>query len=144
MTTPGRVVGLDLGSKRIGVAVCDDSRILATPYGTIKRVGDQVVEHAEIANVVDEISAVLIVIGLPIDMRGDEAIAAKSVLKEAKKMGTRIGVPVETHDERLTTVTANDFLSELGVRGRDRKDKVDQLAASVILQSWIDSKSVEI
>jgi len=139
----GRVIGLDMGSKRIGIAVCDDTRFLATPYGVIKRIGDQVKEHAEILNLVSETMATLIVIGLPLTMQGEESIAVKNVKSEIKNLQKKTKIPVIFHDERLTTVSANSLLDSAGVARSNRKDKIDSVAASVILQSWLDSKNID-
>ncbi len=134
----GRVVGLDLGSKRIGVAVCDAGRMVATPYETVRRVGDRPVEHQRITEIVAETEAVLLLVGLPLSLDGSVGQAAKTVLSEVRALRRTLTVPVETHDERLTTVTADDYLSQQRVRGNKRRDVVDQVAAAVILQSWID------
>lgn len=135
----GRVVGLDLGAKRIGVAVCDAGRMVATPFETIKRIGDRPIEHGRLTEILDETEAVLLVVGLPLSLDGTVGQAAKTVLSEVRALKRTLSVPVETHDERLTTVTADDYLTEQGVRGNKRRDVVDQVAAAVILQSWIDS-----
>lgn len=134
----GRVLALDLGDRRVGVAVCDPGRRLATPYGTVHRVGDRPKEHAEIAALVAETEAVLVVVGMPLSLDGDQGPAARSVLSEVRALKRALPVPVETHDERLTTVTAEDQLAGGGVKGRKRRQVVDQVAASVILQGWLD------
>ena len=135
----GRAIGLDLGSKRIGVAICDDGRTVATPLATVERVGDRAVEHARIAELVAEHGAALVVVGLPLSLDGSVGPAARSVLREAKALRRRLGVVVETHDERLTTVSAEASLRAGGVGGRGARRVVDQVAASVILQAWIDA-----
>jgi putative Holliday junction resolvase len=137
-SAPGRVLALDLGRRRIGVAVCDDGRTVATPYRTVRRSGHRPDEHAELAGLVDEIGAVLVVVGLPLSLDGSRGPAAKTVLSEVKALRRVLGVPVETHDERLSTVAAEASLDRGGVRGARRRDVVDQLAAQVILQSWLD------
>ncbi len=132
------MLALDLGDRRIGVAVCDAGRVLATPYGTVKRVGDRPKEHAEIQEIIDETGAVLVVVGLPLSLDGQLGPAARSVVSEVKGLHRALSVPVETHDERLTTITAEGNLADGGVRGRKRREVVDQVAASVILQGWLD------
>lgn len=139
--TSGRVLALDLGDRRIGVAVSDSDRRLATPYGTVHRVGDRPAEHRSIDELVDETGAVLVVVGLPRSLDGELGPAARAVSSEVRALRRRLTVPVETHDERLTTVTAEDRLARGGVRGRKRRQVVDQVAAAVILQSWIDGQS---
>lgn len=137
----GRVVALDLGDRRIGVAVCDPGRVLATPYGTVKRVGDRPLEHAEINDIISETGAVLVVVGLPLSLDGQKGPAAKSVASEVRALRRALPVPVETHDERLTTVSAEGSLADGGVRGRKRREVVDQVAASIILQGWLDGQA---
>jgi putative Holliday junction resolvase len=133
-------LGLDLGERRIGVAVCDAGRTLATPYGTVHRKGDRPAEHRDIAEMVAETESELIVVGLPLSLDGTLGPAAKRVISEAKALRRALGLEVVTHDERLTTVTAEDYLAERGIKGRRRRELVDQVAAAVILQSWIDSE----
>jgi putative Holliday junction resolvase len=141
-----RVVALDLGSRRIGVAVCDAGGILATPYSTIERSGDVRLDRARVAAVVAEVEAGLVLVGLPLSMDGRVGPAAAAALEEAEALRAVLGVPVETHDERLTSVTANRTLAAAGVTGRRRRDAarrsgaVDQTAAAVMLQSWLDGR----
>lgn len=134
----GRVIGLDLGRRRIGVAVCDDGRTVATPLTTVKRVGDRPVEHAEIAGLLTETGATMLVVGLPLSLDGSEGPAARAVLAEVRALRKGLGVPVETQDERLTTVTGAESLAAGGVAERDRRPVIDQVAASILLQAWID------
>ncbi len=129
---------MDLGDRRVGVAVCDRERTLATPYGTIKRVGNRPVEHGEIQDLVSETEATLVVVGLPLSLDGSVGPAARSINNEVRALRRNLSVPVETHDERLTTVSAEANLAESQVPGRKRRDVVDQVAASIILQSWLD------
>lgn len=83
-------------------------------------------------------------VGLPLSLDGEVGPAAAAVLSEVKSLRRTLGgsrsVPVETQDERLTTVTAEDYLAERGIRGRKRREVVDQVAAAVILQTWIDGR----
>lgn len=133
------MLALDLGERRIGVAVCDAGRTVATPYDTIKRVGDRPVEHAAIAQLVADTDAVLVVVGLPLSLDGGAGPAARSVLSEVRALTKALPVPVETHDERMSTVSAHARLAEGGRSSRKRRDVVDKSAAAVILQDWIDA-----
>ena len=135
------MVGLDLGRRRIGVAVCDDDRTVATPLTTVKRVGDRPEEHAEIERLVAETGAVMLVVGLPLSLDGSDGPAARAARSEIRALERRLGLPVVGHDERLSTVIGADSLAAGGVRERDRRDVIDQVAASVILQSWIDGRT---
>ena len=139
-----RAVALDLGTRRIGVAVSDAGGTMATPYSVIKRSGDARADRARVAEIVSEVEAGLVVVGLPLSMDGSEGTAAKAALKEAEALRELLDVPVELQDERLTSVTANRSLTEAGVTGRRRRKAreagaVDQAAAAVLLQSWLDS-----
>lgn len=134
-----RVIGVDLGNKRVGVAVCDSNQLLATPYGMIERVNNRPVEHQRLAEVVEETGAKLIVVGLPLSLDGSLGAAAKAVLAEVKSMRKNIGVEVDTHDERLTTVEAERSQRHMKLGKKKKRQTIDQLAATVILQSWLDS-----
>ncbi len=136
-----RVVGLDLGARRIGVAVSDSGGVLATPYTVIPRSGDEVADRARIADVVRELAAEAVVVGLPLSLDGSVGPAATAAEAEAVALGQVLDVPVECHDERLSTVSAERSLAASGVKGAARRRKVvDQVAAAVLLQSWLDSR----
>jgi len=135
------VLALDLGAKRIGVAVSDDDGRVATPVGVLERHRDRARLHREVADLVTEWEAGLLLLGLPIDLRGEVGPAAQGVLAERDELAAVVGVPVEVHDERLTTRIAEHALRERGdLDGRARRKLVDQVAASVILQDWLDRR----
>lgn len=140
-----RVVALDLGTRRIGVALCDAGGTLATPYTTITRAGDVRADRARVAEIVAEVGAELVLVGLPLSMDGSVGPAAAAALEEADALRAVLDVPVESHDERLTSVSANRSLAVAGVAGRRRSDAarrsgaVDQAAAAILLQSWLDT-----
>ncbi len=133
-----RALGLDFGSKRIGVALSDSGGLLATPYDLIRRVGDRTIEHGRIAELVAETEAEVVVVGLPLQLDGDEGRAVAIVRSEIRGLRKRLDVPVEEIDERFTTVTAHQRLAGAGVASHKRKDLVDAVAASVLLQAWLD------
>lgn len=136
-----RVLALDLGSKRIGVAVSDAEGRVATPITTIERHRDRPRLHAEIAALVEEWEAELLLLGLPIDLAGEIGPAARNVLDERDEIAAAVPVPVEVHDERMTTRIADRALRERGdMDGRARRKVVDMMAASVILQDWLDHR----
>lgn len=136
-----RVLGIDLGSKRVGVAVSDRSGTIATPLCVIERGASQRVDHNEIARLVQEEEVVAIVVGLPLNMDGTAGKAAEAALREVERMTTVVGVPVYVHDERLTTVEADRVLMEQKMRAQARRRVVDKVAAAVILQSWLDART---
>lgn len=136
-----RVVGVDLGSKRIGVAVSDPSGVVASPHSVVARRGDRRAEHRAIADVVEEYEAELVVVGLPRSLDGSIGPAARSALDEVDTLAGVLAVPVETVDERFTTVSAQRALRALAVPGRERRAVVDKVAAAILLQTYLDGRA---
>lgn len=136
-----RVLGIDLGSKRIGVAVSDRSGTIATPLTVLHRSKSVAADYRAIAEIVAEEEAVAVVVGLPLNMDGSEGPAAKTARIEAERMATVVGVPVHVHDERRTTVEADRVLMEQKMNAQARRRVVDRVAAAVMLQSWLDSST---
>jgi putative holliday junction resolvase len=136
-----RVVGIDLGTRRIGIATSDATGTLASPYSVLPRSGERAADHRAIAAVVAETEAERVVVGLPLSLSGDVGPAAQAALAEVDELAAALPVPVETYDERLTTVTADRALSAAGTKGRDRRKVVDSAAAAVMLQAWLDASS---
>jgi putative Holliday junction resolvase len=137
---PGRVVGIDLGSRRIGVAVSDASATIASPSTVLERTGDPAADHRRIAAVVAEYEAERVVVGLPLSLDGTTGRAAQGVLAEVDAMRGALPVPVELFDERFTTVTAHASLMERRMRADARRRVVDKVAAAVMLQHWLDAR----
>src|SRR5205823_13337413 len=135
----GRVLGLDLGQARIGVAISDDARRLAVPVGTVRTGAPQDVKA--IAALVLEHEATEIVVGLPLSLSGREGEAADHARRFAEALRGFLGVPVHLQDERLSTVEAERNLKRGNVTGRARREVIDQAAAAVILQSWLDARA---
>ena len=136
----GRAVALDLGTRRIGVAASDPGRVLASPRTTLERSGDLALDHRRIAALVAEEEATTVVVGLPLSLDGSIGPAARAVLDEVVDLAAVLRVPVVTHDERFTTVTAHEQLRAAGMGGRRRRSVVDQQAATVLLQDWLDAQ----
>ena len=136
--TTGRVLGLDPGDVRIGVAISDPDRRLAVPFGTVQ-VGRPPGELRAIADLVASNDVTLVVVGEPVSMDGTRGPQAHHATQMADAIRAAVSVPVELHDERLSTVEADRLLREAGVGGRDRRAVVDAAAAQVILQSWLDT-----
>mgnify|MGYP001813531921 CR=1 FL=1 len=134
-----RVLGIDLGTKRIGVALSDAGGVLATPHVVLQRARNRGDDHRAIKAIVDEWEVERVVVGLPLSMDGSSGPAARKALAEVERLGVVTGVPVETYDERLTTVSAHQVLREQGVAGPDRREVADKVAAAIILQGWLDS-----
>jgi putative Holliday junction resolvase len=135
------VLGIDLGSKRIGIATSDRSGTIATPYTVLMRCGSMGGDHRNIAKMVVEEEAEAVIIGLPLNMDGSEGKAAQAARVEAARMATVVGVPVHVHDERLTTVEADRVLMEQKMNAQARRRVVDKVAAAVMLQSWLDTQA---
>lgn len=135
-----RVLGVDLGSKRIGVAVSDPTRTIATPLTVVARSGSRARDHRALAAIAAEEEVELVVIGLPLNMNGTEGAAARSARAEAREIERAAGVSVEMVDERRTTVIADRVMIEGGLDGRRRRRVVDRVAAAVLLQGWLDTQ----
>jgi putative Holliday junction resolvase len=135
-----RALGLDLGTKRIGVAVSDRSGTVATPLTVVTRGRSRRQDYERIAALVVEEEAEIVVVGMPRSLSGGEGPAARAAAAEIAALASVVGVPVETHDERFTTVTATRALAESGVRAQARRQVVDKVAAAVILQAWLDAQ----
>jgi putative Holliday junction resolvase len=135
-----RALGVDLGSKRIGIAVSDPSGTIASPLSVVTRSKSGRRDLGEIARIARAEEVELIVVGLPLTLRGEVGHAAKAAIAEAARLATVVDVPVETHDERLTTVTAERSMIEAGMRSEERRRVVDKVAAAVMLQSWLDAR----
>ena len=135
-----RALGLDLGSRRIGVAVSDGDGLVATPVEVLQRSGDRHGDHRCIAALVDEWEADVVVVGIPYSLDGSTGPMARKMGAEADELAAHLAVPVETYDERLTTVTAERSLMEQDLRGPRRRQLVDMVAAAVMLQAWLDSR----
>jgi putative Holliday junction resolvase len=133
-----RALGIDLGTKRIGVAVADSAGTLAMPYEVVARSGDVARDHRRIAELAEETGAERLVVGLPLSLDGSMGPAAVAASAEAEALAAATGLPVDTWDERLTTVSADRALSAL--KAPARRKVVDKVAAAVMLQAWLDHR----
>ena len=133
-----RVVGLDLGAARIGVAVSDPAGVVASPHSVVRRTGSHAADHRAVAAVIEEYEAELLVVGLPRSLDGSLGAAATSALTEVDELAAAVDVPVTTVDERLTTVSDERTLRDLHVKGAARRAVVDKVAAAILLQAWLD------
>ncbi|SHN45041.1 putative holliday junction resolvase [Cryptosporangium aurantiacum] len=138
-------LGVDVGSVRVGVAASDPSGILASPVETVPRDPKNGSDLARIVALVAEYEAVEVVVGLPRSLSGAEGRAAVAAREYADSLAERLResphpAPVQLSDERLTTVIAGRTLSQRGVRGKKHRAVVDQAAAVLILQAWLDAE----
>ena len=132
-----RAVGIDLGSVRVGVAVSDPGGVLASPYEVVPR--DERT-HDRLVAIVDEVEAEVVVVGLPLSLDGSRGPAARTVEEEVDVLRERLPVPIELYDERFTTVSAEASMKQRGMKAPARRKVVDQVAAAVLLQSWLDGR----
>jgi putative Holliday junction resolvase len=132
-----RIMGLDMGSHTIGVAISDESGLIAQSLETIKRKSAEE-DFKEITRVIDQFKIEKIVVGLPKNMNGTLGKQAEMVLQWIEALQKKIPLPVVTWDERLTTVGATKILLEADLSRKKRKKVVDQLAAALILQGFLD------
>lgn len=134
-----RALGLDLGSRRIGVAITDRTATVASPLDVLQRTGRRHRDHLTIAKLVTDEDVGVVVVGLPLNMNGTTGPAAQAALKEAAALATVVSVPVVTFDERRTTVTADQAMIGAGLKAPARRRVVDKIAAAVMLQGWLDA-----
>ena len=135
-----RALGIDLGSQRIGVALSTSDGSMATPYEVVQRSGDRPRDHRAIAALAEDTGAELLVVGLPLSLDGSDGPAATAARAEATELAAATGLPVELWDERLTTVTADRQLLALDLDAKARRRVVDKVAATVMLQAWLDHR----
>ena len=139
----GVKLGVDVGTVRVGVAICDRDSILATPYKTLERNAKKNSDVRVIVKLVQELGAVQVIVGLPRTMKGEERASAKMAVDYAQLLADGLSalaleVPVNLVDERLSSVTAHRNLHEAGMSSRNHRKVVDQVAAAGILQHAID------
>ena len=132
-----RLIGLDLGSKRIGVSICDEKQLIATPFKTINRTSAKELIN-ELKIIIEENNVKGIIIGNPLNMDGSSSRSTQSVKDTSDNIENSIDVPICLWDERLSTVGAFNLSSQLDVNVSKREKKIDENAAAFILQGAID------
>ena len=132
-----RLLGIDMGTKRIGVSICDENRKIATPYNTI--------QYTNISNFVSDLNEIIlennikgIIFGLPLNMEGSEGPSTHSVKDKIKLISNEFDIPIILWDERLSTVGSFNLSSQLDVNVSKRVKKIDQNSATFILQGVLD------
>ena len=137
-----RIMGLDYGSRTVGVAISDELLLTAQGKEIIRRKEENKLRRtlARIEELIQEYGVEKIVLGLPLNM--DESVSERSelCLEFKDKIERRTGIPVEMMDERLTTVEADEIMNEARIKGKERKEYVDMIAAQIILQDYLDNK----
>lgn len=132
-----KILAVDLGRARTGLAVCDESELLASPAGVISEYNMERLAHTIAAQAAEK-AVGIIVVGLPRNMDGSEGESAKNARAFAENLQKLVDVPVTMRDERGTTITAHGYLNETDTRGKKRKAVVDAVAATIILQDYLD------
>lgn len=135
----GRVLGLDHGARRIGVALSDESGVVAQPLLTLVHTNARA-DLRSIGRLLRRYACAEIVVGWPIHLSGDRSPRAIAAEKFAAGLRAEFSVPVHLWDERMSTAEAHRHLDAVGRRASDRKDVIDQVAAVLILQSWLDAR----
>ena len=132
-----RLIGLDLGSKRIGVSICDEKQLIATPFKTIERSSSKDLIN-ELQNIIKDNDIKGIIVGNPLNMDGSSGSSAQSAKDMSDNISRSIDLPICLWDERLSTVGAFNLSSQLDVNVSKREKKIDENAAAFILQGAID------
>jgi putative Holliday junction resolvase len=138
-STKGRILALDLGEKRIGIAISDETRMIARSLEVMER-GSRLADFERIGQIVDEQGVTLLIVGLPLLASGEEGQKASWMRDYARDLQGRLGLTIQFWDESYTTVQAEASLRDRGVHGRRRRRRVDAVAAAIILQSYLDSQ----
>ncbi|MBO9325020.1 MAG: Holliday junction resolvase RuvX [Roseiflexus sp.] len=136
---PGRVMALDIGERRIGVALSDPTRTLASPLTTICAV-PRSTALKRILTLIRDYQVTALVVGLPLTMNGDVGPQATLVQQFVDELRPLIDIPISFVDERLTTVAAERMMIDLNIKPEQRRARIDEVAASIILQDFLDSQ----
>jgi putative Holliday junction resolvase len=137
-----RILAIDYGRKRIGLAISDPLGITAQPLPTIVEKSPEKV-FQRLAGIIQDMEVEEVVVGLPLQLDGLEGLAAQEVKRFAQTLSKTLSVPVRLADERLTSALATKLLTLSGYRGKKKKEKVDTVAAQAILQTYLDTKRQE-
>jgi putative pre-16S rRNA nuclease len=137
---PGRVAGIDFGTVRIGIAICDPGRMLASPYENYTRRGEQQ-DRQRFVRLVAEEDVKLFVVGLPVHLHGGESQKSMEARQFGKWLADVTGVAVEFFDERFTSSQAEQFLCDANLTSKRRKRRLDMVAAQIILSSYLEAGS---
>ncbi len=132
-----RIMGIDYGEVRVGIALSDPLRIISSPYKVLSNSEDSL--FVELNEIINLENVGKIILGLPLNLAGKDSKKTLEVRKFAEKLTEKVPVPVEFYDERFTTVEANEVLKNMGIKSKDSRKVVDKIAASIILKSYLES-----
>lgn len=137
-----RAMGVDYGEVRIGLALSDETGTLASPLATLRRRRGKRPPLREIEGAARMHEVQTLVIGLPLELSGEESEWTREIREVARKLGDRLGIPVHLVDERMSSVRAERAIRSIGLRRTEREDKsrIDSAAAAIILQGWLDGR----
>jgi putative Holliday junction resolvase len=133
----GCLLGLDYGTKRVGIAICDYEQRIAGPLDNYSRI-NSAADAAHLKTIASEYRATGLVVGLPVHMSGDEGEKAKEARRFAEWASAVTGLPVKFQDERFTTARADDAMRAAGLSAKKRKQRIDKVAAQMLLQAFLD------
>lgn len=141
-TEPGRVMALDVGGRRIGVAMSDTMRILASPHVTL-RAEPHAAVIAQIVDLITKHEVAALVVGLPLTLSGEVGPQAQLIHTFVAELAKHVSIPIHLVDERLTSVEAERMMLELGMKRDQRRARIDELAASIILRDFLESQRAD-
>jgi len=133
-----RIMAIDWGEVRVGIALSDEGRMIASPHSVLKRSHSLRKDMEKISSLIEENDVALVVIGVPRQMDGTRGLAAERVMEVVEKLRSELTVPVDTCDERLSTAEAQKILIDGDVSRKKRKGVVDTIAAALFLQTYLD------
>lgn len=134
-----RVLSIDFGLKRVGLATCDQTETLVSPFKTLERTTRDALFDV-LASIIVEEKIEAIVVGLPLSMDGEDTLTTRQARNFADSLGRRTDLPIHLMDERLTSAQAEEELNAAGLRGKKKKMALDSQAAVVILRSWLEKR----
>jgi len=134
-----RIMAIDWGERRVGIALSDESRTIASPHSVLKRSHSLRKDMEKISSLIEENDVGMVVVGIPRQMNGTQGLAAERIMEVVLKFQEELGVPVKTWDERLSTAEAQKVLIDGDVSRKKRKGVVDRIAAALFLQTFLDS-----
>ena len=134
-----RVMGIDFGERRVGIAISDPTGLIAASWGVLNRTSNAQVAD-RVATLTKELGVGVVVLGMPLDAQGGEGFQARRVRRFAALLEERLSVALTLWDERFTSVDAEALLRERGVRSGKRRQPIDAVAAAVLLQSYLDQR----
>ena len=136
----GRVMALDWGHARIGVAITDETQLLASPLGTLTRRAGKRLPLGQFLDLIEREHPVGVVVGLPLDDEGAEGESAQAARAMGQQFATRASLPIAWIDESFTTAETLERLTERGIAPRQRKADIDAMAAAIVLERWLDTR----